>query len=338
MSYVVLKCKLKESSLLISLTYNMALIIVCTVHAVFTRNIPSDYNESKFIGFTMYTTCIIWLSFCPVYFGMKSSYTIQVTTLCTAIILSASVALVCLFGPKVYIILFKPEKNRRKTTVDRQRFSSVMKSQYTRSDSVNNETAANRSPHSSANSSSNNGSGTTPRKSSYSKEITIPEEETPILASCEEGERLQKQVSNGRERILSVESAVQNSRSPKYSSDINNSIITDDLSINSSTAVLPLADDANLSMTSDPLDLYKLKQSSPVTSTAQSLNEVSKDGLQDTSEDGLHKISSRFKNGDSGIAYTHRKMIPQLKYIRTNHRAGMRIRVSQNYRNALFRG
>lgn len=55
------------------------------------------------------------------------------TTLCTAIILSASVALVCLFGPKVYIILFKPEKNRRKTTVDRQRFSSVMKSQYTRS-------------------------------------------------------------------------------------------------------------------------------------------------------------------------------------------------------------
>ena len=74
---VVLKCKCKESSLLISLTYNMLLIIVCTIYAVLTRKIPSSFNESKFIGFTMYTTCIIWLSFCPVYFGLKSSYEVS---------------------------------------------------------------------------------------------------------------------------------------------------------------------------------------------------------------------------------------------------------------------
>ena len=39
---------------------------------------------------------------------------IQVTTLCVSISLSASVALFCLFGPKVYVVLFQPEKNIRK--------------------------------------------------------------------------------------------------------------------------------------------------------------------------------------------------------------------------------
>lgn len=73
-SNVVLKCSSKESSLLISLIYNMLLIMVCTVYAVLTRKIPSSFNESKFIGFTMYTTCIIWLSFVPIYFGLKSSF------------------------------------------------------------------------------------------------------------------------------------------------------------------------------------------------------------------------------------------------------------------------
>ncbi|MPC26376.1 Metabotropic glutamate receptor [Portunus trituberculatus] len=44
------------------------LIVVCTVYAVLTRKIPEAFNESKHIGFTMYTTCIIWLAFVPIYF------------------------------------------------------------------------------------------------------------------------------------------------------------------------------------------------------------------------------------------------------------------------------
>lgn len=51
-----------------------------------------------------------------------SSYTflfqIQITVLCVSISLSASVALVCLFTPKLYIIVFQPEKNVRKLTMN----------------------------------------------------------------------------------------------------------------------------------------------------------------------------------------------------------------------------
>uniref|UniRef100_A0A1A9WYC5 G-protein coupled receptors family 3 profile domain-containing protein n=1 Tax=Glossina brevipalpis TaxID=37001 RepID=A0A1A9WYC5_9MUSC len=115
---VILKCKMQDNSFLISQIYNMILITVCTLYAIKTRKIPENFNESKFIGFTMYTTCIIWLAFVPIYFGTGNSYEIQTTTLSVAISLSSSVALICLYTPKVYILVFHPDKNIRKLTMN----------------------------------------------------------------------------------------------------------------------------------------------------------------------------------------------------------------------------
>ena len=53
---------------------------------------------------------MIWVAFVPIYFSGSESKTI---TLCFCISLSAVVTLVLLFGPKLYIIVFKPEKNNR---------------------------------------------------------------------------------------------------------------------------------------------------------------------------------------------------------------------------------
>ncbi|XP_024944385.1 metabotropic glutamate receptor isoform X2 [Cephus cinctus] len=110
---VILKCNIQDMSFLFSQLYNATLILVSTIYAVKTRKIPENFNESKFIGFTMYTTCIIWLAFVPIYFGTGNSHETQITTLCVAISLSASVTLVCLYSPKVYIIVFQPDKNIR---------------------------------------------------------------------------------------------------------------------------------------------------------------------------------------------------------------------------------
>uniref|UniRef100_A0A1I8H6N6 G_PROTEIN_RECEP_F3_4 domain-containing protein n=1 Tax=Macrostomum lignano TaxID=282301 RepID=A0A1I8H6N6_9PLAT len=113
----VLVCRVERQAFIASLLYNACLIIVCTYFAVRTRRIPENFNESKFIGFTMYTTCVIWLAFVPLYFGTESSVEMQVCTLCVSISLSATVALICLFAPKLYIIFWQPEKNVRKLTV-----------------------------------------------------------------------------------------------------------------------------------------------------------------------------------------------------------------------------
>ncbi len=57
---VILKCHMNKHSFLFSLIYNVLLVIICTVYAVRTRKVPENFNETKFIGFTCYTTCILW--------------------------------------------------------------------------------------------------------------------------------------------------------------------------------------------------------------------------------------------------------------------------------------
>ena len=106
---VRLTCNATTMGIIVPLGFDIFLIIMCTLYAIKTRNLPENFNEAKFIGFTMYTTCIIWLAFVPIYFGSDN----KVLTMCLAITLSATVALILLFCPKIYIIICKPEKNNR---------------------------------------------------------------------------------------------------------------------------------------------------------------------------------------------------------------------------------
>ncbi|KAL1275361.1 hypothetical protein QQF64_034984, partial [Cirrhinus molitorella] len=110
----VLKCDISDLSLICSLGYSILLMVTCTVYAIKTRGVPETFNEAKPIGFTMYTTCIIWLAFIPIFFGTAQSAErmyIQTTTLTISLSLSASVSLGMLYVPKVYIIIFHPEQN-----------------------------------------------------------------------------------------------------------------------------------------------------------------------------------------------------------------------------------
>ncbi|KAL3289431.1 hypothetical protein HHI36_022856 [Cryptolaemus montrouzieri] len=109
----VLTCRVSTFSLIMSLIYNMILITLCTWYAFKTRKIPENFNEAKYIGFTMYSTCIVWLAFLPIYFGTNNDYKIQIVSMCMCLNISATVALGCLFTPKVYLVIFQPYKNVR---------------------------------------------------------------------------------------------------------------------------------------------------------------------------------------------------------------------------------
>ncbi|KAM6184581.1 metabotropic glutamate receptor 1 isoform 1-T1 [Rhynchocyon petersi] len=106
---VYLICNTSNLGVVAPLGYNGLLIMSCTYYAFKTRNVPANFNEAKYIAFTMYTTCIIWLAFVPIYFG--SNY--KIITTCFAVSLSVTVALGCMFTPKMYIIIAKPERNVR---------------------------------------------------------------------------------------------------------------------------------------------------------------------------------------------------------------------------------
>jgi metabotropic X receptor len=70
---------------MIAFSYPILLVIICTVYAVLTRKIPEAFNESKFIGFSMYTTCVIWLAFIPIYFSTAQHVDLRITSMSVTI-------------------------------------------------------------------------------------------------------------------------------------------------------------------------------------------------------------------------------------------------------------
>ncbi|CAF4142868.1 unnamed protein product [Rotaria magnacalcarata] len=111
---LILVCQTDNEYIAGSLIYNMLLVISCTLYAIKTRHIPENFNEAKHIGFAMYSICIVWLAFIPIFFGLRSSdnwFRIQFVTLAICLSLSATIILICLFAPKLYIVLFNPSKN-----------------------------------------------------------------------------------------------------------------------------------------------------------------------------------------------------------------------------------
>lgn len=91
-------------------TFNAALVLLCTYQAFLVRKVPDNYNEAKFIAFSMVTVCISGAVFVPTFLGTRGLYRTILT--CFLVILCSTVALICLFGPKLYIIYFRPEKNQ----------------------------------------------------------------------------------------------------------------------------------------------------------------------------------------------------------------------------------
>ncbi|XP_033826124.2 metabotropic glutamate receptor 4 [Periophthalmus magnuspinnatus] len=136
MSRGVLKCDISDLSLICLLGYSMLLMVTCTVYAIKTRGVPETFNEAKPIGFTMYTTCIVWLAFIPIFFGTSQSAEkmyIQTTTLTISVSLSASVSLGMLYMPKVYVVLVHPEQNvpKRKRSLKAVVTAATMSNKFT---------------------------------------------------------------------------------------------------------------------------------------------------------------------------------------------------------------
>lgn len=103
--HVILECSSDDFSVAINLCFNIILMFVSTVFAFQTRNFPRNFNEAKYIGFTMYLSCSVWIIFLPCYLNAADSIW-KSYFLCISLFLIATITLAGLLVPKILLVYF----------------------------------------------------------------------------------------------------------------------------------------------------------------------------------------------------------------------------------------
>ena len=115
--YIFYTCKLYESSVGKALyfmvcSYVLLLSLLSSFYAFKVRKVPDNFNEARFIGFSLYIILLSALCYYSVEFSVQEGWYVSVIA-CTTTLVDSFGLLSCMFAPKVFNILFRPERNSK---------------------------------------------------------------------------------------------------------------------------------------------------------------------------------------------------------------------------------